>query len=447
MMRPSGDAARRRVRSLPELLDLVLIATGFSAMLAVCFRVSPDAFSEITSNELAEGMAASVIAVWIGSRMQRHGGADSSWQFFLEQLCFAVGLNLIVQALLAYVFVFSLPATLTMPGCFVAVLLLTLARAWTERRPGDSDRGVLLVGYDAIAREIVAALRLPVLGFVDDRKTGEAGLQCLGDISQLEEVVGKRQPGRLLIGIRDWVSHISPIQLLRYRQQGIVVDHAPDLYERVLRRVCSGGLEPADLLLSPALQADSRAMALQAIYTNVIGLVFLLAASPVMILVSICVALFSGGWPVFETVPCLGFQKIPFLLLRFRTTRKDDGGMSAMGRLITALHLVNLPQLLNVVRGDMALFGPRPVRHAFAARLTRLMPFYSHRFSVKPGVLGWAQMHAPWAAAMEESRQIEYDLYYVKEGSPLLDCEIFLRMLLGGVKPEASVLAQQPSED
>lgn len=445
-MRPCDDAARWRFRSLPELLDLVLIATGFSATLAVCFRVSPEAFSEITSNELAEGMAASVIAVWIGSRMQRHGGADSSWQFFLEQLCFAVGLNLIAQALLAYVFVFSLPTTLTMPGCLAAVLLVTLVRAWTERRLADSDRGVLLVGHDAIAREIVAAMRLPVLGFVDDRKTGEAGLQCLGDISQLDEVVGKRRPAHLLIGIRDWVSHISPIQLLRYRQQGIVVDHAPDLYEHVLRRVCSDGLEPADLLLSPALQADSRAMALQAIYTNVIGLVFLLAASPVMILVSICVALFSDGWPVFETVPCLGFQKIPFLLLRFRTTRKDGLGLSAIGRLITVLHLVNLPQLLNVVRGDMALFGPRPVRHAFAARLTQLMPFYSHRFSVKPGILGWAQMHAPWASAMEESRQIEYDLYYVKEGSPLLDCEIFLRTLLGG-KPQPSVLAQQPSED
>jgi lipopolysaccharide/colanic/teichoic acid biosynthesis glycosyltransferase len=75
------------------------------------------------------------------------------------------------------------------------------------------------------------------------------------------------------------------------------------------------------------------------------------------------------------------------------------------------------------------------------------MPFYSHRFSVKPGILGWTQMHELSGEAMEECRRIEYDLYYVKEGSPLLDCEIFLRTLLGGVKPQSSVLAHEPSED
>jgi lipopolysaccharide/colanic/teichoic acid biosynthesis glycosyltransferase len=446
-MTTRGDAAMWRIRSLPELLDLALIAVGFSATLLAYVWLAPDAFSDITRGELAEGMAASVVAVWIGARMQRHGGADNAWQLFLEQLCFAAGLNLIAQALLAYVFVFSLPSALTMSGCVAAVFLLTLARAWTERHLVASDRGVLLAGYNSIAREIVAAMQLPVLGYLGDPEEGEAGIQCLGSIDQLDEAIGNRRPSHLLIAFRNWVAHISPIPLLRYRQQGIIVDNAPDLYEHVLRRVRADRLEPADLLLSPALQADSRAMALQAIYTNVIGLVFLLAASPVMILVSICVVIFSGGWPIFETVPCLGFQKIPFLLLRFRTTRGDGSGKSAIGRLITVLRLVNLPQLLNVVRGDMALFGPRPMRQAFANRLTQLMPFYSHRFSVKPGILGWVQMHELSGLAMEECRRIEYDLYYVKEGSPLLDCEILLRTLLGAVKPQPSAMAHRPNED
>jgi len=436
-----------RFRSLPELLDLALIAAGFSAALLAYVWLVPDAFSDITRSELAEGMAASVAGVWIGARIQRHGGADNAWQFFLEQLCFAAGLNLIAQALLAYVFVFSLPSALTMSGCVAAVFLLTLARLWTERHLVESDRGVLLAGYDPIAREIVTAMRLPVLGYLGDPDEAAAGVQRLGGINQLDEVVANRRPAHILISVTQWLSSVSPTQLLRYRQNGIAVDHAPDLYEHLLRRVRADRLEPADLLLSPALQADSRAMALQAIYTNVIGLVFLLAASPVMILASICVVIFSRGWPILETVPCLGFQKIPFLLLRFRTTRRDGRGMSAIGRLITSLRLVNLPQLLNVVRGDMALFGPRPARHAFAERLTQLMPFYSHRFSVKPGILGWAQMHELSGVAMEECRRIEYDLYYVKEGSPLLDCEILLRTLLGGVKPGASVLAQQPGEN
>lgn len=428
-----------RPRPLLQLLDLVLILTGFAAALFLYNVLFPGQLSQLslTAGELPEGIAASVFAVWISAQVQRYGGSDDSWQFFLEQLCLGAGLNLIMQALLAYVFVFSLPTFLTMSGCVFAAILLSLSKSWLQRRLLEPDAGVLLVGYDSIARQILSGLRMPVLGFVGMPDEAPAGVPCLGSVRQLSAVVEKRKPTHIVIGLKDWASRISPTLLLRYRQEGIVVDESPELYERLLRRLRSDRLQPTDLLLSPALQADSRAMALQAIYTNLIGLFFLLALAPIMALISIPVALFSGPGPIFETVPCLGFQKIPFLLLRFRTRRLDSrGAPSRIGRLISRLHLVNLPQLVNVVRGEMALFGPRPVRHEFANRLTHLMPFYSHRFSVKPGILGWAQMHVPWGPAVHgEIEQIEYDLYYVKEGSPLLDCEIFLRTLLGGTRP------------
>ncbi|MGA2186470.1 MAG: sugar transferase [Bryobacteraceae bacterium] len=426
-----------RSPSLLHLLDLALILAGFGAALFLYASLFPGQLSLLAAGELPGGIAASVFAVWVGAQLQRYGGANDSWQFFLEQLCLGAGLNLIVQALLAYVFVFSLPTTLTMTGCLFAALLLTLSRTWFHQRLAKSHAGVLLVGYDSIAREILSGLRLPVLGFVGARNEALPGVPWLGDVRQLREVVENRRPTHIVIGLEDWASRVSPTLLLQYRREGIVVDESPELYERLLRRVCSDRLQPTDLLLSPALQADSRAMALQAIYTNLIGLFFLLALAPLLALISLAVALFSGRGPVFETVPCLGFRKIPFLLLRFRTRRRDGSGApSRIGRLISRLHLVNLPQLVNVVRGEMALFGPRPVRHEFAHRLTQLMPFYSHRFSVKPGILGWAQMHLRWRPVVPgETQQIEYDLYYVKEGSPLLDCEIFLRTLLGGTRP------------
>jgi lipopolysaccharide/colanic/teichoic acid biosynthesis glycosyltransferase len=102
--------------------------------------------------------------------------------------------------------------------------------------------------------------------------------------------------------------------------------------------------------------------------------------------------------------------------------------------MISKLQLVNLPQLINIVRGEMALFGPRPVREKFARRLTECMPFYSYRFSVKPGVLGWAQVHVQdRISPPEESTQIEYDLHYIKAGAPILDLEILIRTLLGAL--------------
>ena len=417
------------------LADLALILASFFPALLLYVTFLPGQLSQLNPGELPGGLAASIFAIWIGAQVQRQGGADDPWQFFLEQLCLGAGLNLIMQALLAYVFVFSLPIALTMTGSLVAAFSLTLSRSWLQQRMATSDPCVLLIGNDSTSCQILAGLPVPVLGYVGTPSEAPSGVPWLGDVSQIEEVVESRRPTRIVIGLKDWAARVSPTLLLRYRQQGIIVDESPELYERMLRRVCSDRLQPTDLLLSPALQADSRAMALQAIYTNLIGLFFLLALAPLMFLIAIPVALFSGRGPVFETVPCLGFQKIPFLLLRFRT-RRLNGAPTRVGRLISRLHLVNLPQLVNVVRGEMALFGPRPVRHAFALRLTELMPFYSHRFSVKPGILGWAQMHAPRGLAVPaEAQEIEYDLYYVKEGSPLLDCEIFLRTLFGSNGP------------
>jgi lipopolysaccharide/colanic/teichoic acid biosynthesis glycosyltransferase len=193
-----------------------------------------------------------------------------------------------------------------------------------------------------------------------------------------------------------------------------------------------------DVLLSSALRGDSRTMAIQSVYTNLIGLTLLLALSPFLIIVAVAVGLFSGPGPVFKNLECAGFQYIPFRLLRFRTTSLD-GTETAVGRIISYFHLANLPQLLNVVRGDMALVGPRPVRSDFARYLTAAMPFHSHRFSVKPGILGWAQMHAPKSGQLaDECCQIEYDLFYIKEGSLWMDAEIMLESLAPGRARERS---------
>ena len=173
-----------------------------------------------------------------------------------------------------------------------------------------------------------------------------------------------------------------------------------------------------DVLLSSALRGDSRTMAIQSVYTNLIALTLLLVLSPLLLTICAAVAFFSGPGPVFESLECAGFQYIPFRLLRFRTTRLDGTGTrTAVGRMISRLHLTNLPQLVNVVRGDMALVGPRPVRSEFARYLTEAMPFHSHRFSVRPGIVGWAQMHAPKTGPLpDECCQIEYDLFYIKRG-------------------------------
>jgi lipopolysaccharide/colanic/teichoic acid biosynthesis glycosyltransferase len=338
-----------------------------------------------------------------------------------------------LHAFLTYAFyIRRTPFLISAGGVFAAALLTLRARPTVAREP---QKRFLLIGFDSIAQKIFRLLRESLIGVI----TGQpallpAGTPFLGDVSEIEEVLREHQPTNIVVSMKDWAHRIPPSLLLNCRLTGVVVEESPAVYERFFRRVCCERLQPVDLLLSSALRGDSRTMAIQSVYTNLIGLTLLLALSPFLLIAAAAVAFFSGPGPVFESLECAGFQYIPFRLLRFRTTRLDGTGtMTGVGRIISRLRLANLPQLLNVVRGDMALVGPRPVRSEFARYLTEVMPFHSHRFSVKPGILGWAQMHASGRDQLaDECRQIEYDLFYIKEGSLWMDAEIMLESLAPG---------------
>src|SRR5262249_318321 len=159
----------------------------------------------------------------------------------------------------------------------------------------------------------------------------------------------------ILIDSPDWASAVPPRHLLALRYSGIPIEDGAALYEDMLQRVCWQQLDPLDLVVSSRLRINRAALALQAVYTNLIGLGLLLLCFPLLLLGGILVSLSTLG-PAFESIECPGFQRIPFHLLRFRT-RRADGEMSGVGNVLSRLHLVNLPQLINVVRGEMALFG------------------------------------------------------------------------------------------
>jgi lipopolysaccharide/colanic/teichoic acid biosynthesis glycosyltransferase len=312
-------------------------------------------------------------------------------------------------------------------GGAIATALLAVARLWIFPRKERPAKGVLIVGFDPMAEQLARSLSQPVLGKISP-----------GEIDQFEELVAERDPSYVLFASPDAASSIPVSVLLKHRLRGVAVSDVPTLYETIYERVYCRALDPAEILLSPALCPESRTMAIQAIYTNLIGLFFLIVLSPVLVLTAIAVALFSGPGPVLESAECSGFHKIVFRLLRFRTMKTDGSGEpTKVGKVISHLHLVNLPRLLNVVRGEMALFGPRPVRAEFSRFLTTLLPFYSIRFSVKPGILGWNHTQGQRGNdAASELKEIESDIYYVKQASPMLDLEILIRFLSGGRSTE-----------
>ena len=416
------------LRPLLKLLDVGLIAGGFAAAIIAYAILYPDNYNFLTSDEVLLGFITDVCTVWVGFELLEASGDVH----FVDLLLVGTGLDLIAQATLNYFALLTRSLFLIVAGVFAAAVFLTFARRGFRAARAGLSKGTLMVGSDPLTQQLAGSLGQPVLGMVGDAALCPQGIAYLGDDSQFAEVIEQKRPAYILVSEYSR-ARISPSILLAQRLRGVIVRTTPGLYESQLQRIYCRGSQPVDLLLSPSLSPESRILAIQAIYTNLIGLVLLIVLSPLLLVVSLAVVLFSGGGPVFEAVECSGFRNIPFLLLRFRTRRTGKtGGVTGIGSLITRLRLVNLPQLFNVVRGEMALFGPRPVRRAFADRLTEIMPFYAMRLSVKPGLTGWAPPSKESAFA-NELTQIEYDLYYVKHNSPQLDVEILMRTLFGGM--------------
>ncbi len=386
------------------------------------------------------GTGASILAFWIAAEL-RSGSRESAtswWIVFVEQFCLGTGVNLLLHAVLTYVLLVRRTPVLITLGGILASGLMTWYSRWSATREG---RRFLLLGFDSVSQKVAAAIRYPVLGVVaPDTVPLPAGIPRLGDFDRLDSILGEFRPTDIVVEMKGWSRRILPATLLRCKLTGVDVIGAPSLYEQLFGRVCCQRLRPGDLLLSAALRGDARTMAVQSIYTNLFGLALLIALAPLILLIALLVWLFSGPGPVLESLECAGFQHIPFRLLRFRTTAQGGmGEKTRVGWWISRLHLTNLPQLLNVVRGDMAIVGPSPVRAQFADYLTAAMPFYSHRFSVRPGIIGWAQLHSRGLRSVpDECAQIEYDLYYIKEGSLWMDIEIMQENLLPAPRRESS---------
>jgi lipopolysaccharide/colanic/teichoic acid biosynthesis glycosyltransferase len=164
-------------------------------------------------------------------------------------------------------------------------------------------------------------------------------------------------------------------------------------------------------------------MALQAIYANLVGLVALVVAVPVLLCLAIAIKISAPSEPLLEPFRAVGLHGIPFDRLRFQSK-------AGLGRWLPRVHLRGLPQLFNVVRGEMSLVGPRPSRVEFAEALTEQFPYYAQRVAVRPGLTGWAQIHRrnPVDALVE----LEYDLYYIKHVSPSFDLDILITSIFGG---------------
>jgi sugar transferase (PEP-CTERM system associated) len=246
----------------------------------------------------------------------------------------------------------------------------------------------------------------------------------------------------IVIAVEDRRKNFPVHEILDCRMAGIEVMDILSFIERQLGRVELKLLHPSWLIFSDGFRYGVMRVITKRIFDVVASLLVLSVTWPFMIAAAAAIFLESGGrGPIFYHQVRVGENWQLFRLTKFRSMRvdaeadgvarwaqKNDGRVTLVGAFIRKTRIDELPQLFNVLRGDMSFVGPRPERPVFVEQLSAQIPFYSERHRVKPGITGWAQISYSYGASEEDAvHKLQYDLYYVKNYSLFLDLLILLQ--------------------
>jgi exopolysaccharide biosynthesis polyprenyl glycosylphosphotransferase len=264
----------------------------------------------------------------------------------------------------------------------------------------------------------------------------------VGTVDRLRELARSFRPDRIVISSEIGISTVSADDLLALRRIGIRVQDAGALYECVTGKVPVESVRSNGLAFGAALIPTALERSIHRAASFVAAVVLTVLLAPIGLLIAIAVKLESEG-PVFYTQERVGLSGRTFGVIKFRSMRKDaesisgpvwaadkDSRVTRVGAILRKVRLDELPQVINVLRGEMCLVGPRPERPHFVRMLEEKLPYYDLRHCIPPGITGWAQVCANYGSNVEESRtKLEYDLFYVKNASLLFDLLILFKTI------------------
>ncbi len=380
--------------------------------------------------------------------------------YLFQQYCLIFGVAFLAQALLSYLDRdLILPRWHMIAGSALGLVVLPLWRmAYSQAVFSILDpQRVLFVGDSDLARQVGRQLRrhpeyaLEPAGYLAPRANPEAD-ECLGpwhgEPADVRRAWRALKPHRIVVGLGERRGQLPVYELLDLRLRGASIEEAGGLYETITGRLSLAALRPSHLIFSARLGPTPLALLLQRAYCMAAAAAGLVVLCPVLLLVAALVRLTSPG-PALYRQRRVGLHGKVFEVLKFRSmyvdaeartgavwATRDDPRITPLGRWLRKLRIDEFPQFVNVLRGEMALVGPRPERPEFVRTLTEQIPFYGHRHSVLPGITGWAQINHKYGDTLEDTiAKLEYDLYYLKNLSPSLDLYILFHtikvMILG----------------
>ncbi|MGE0444752.1 MAG: TIGR03013 family XrtA/PEP-CTERM system glycosyltransferase [Vicinamibacterales bacterium] len=366
----------------------------------------------------------------------------------LIRLLQAAGAASIIIALLYLL----IPSIAIGNGIFVSalVIFLTAIVAWRLlfnrlAYASNLEERVLIVGTGPTARMVARQIQTQhdfgyrVVGFISDQPGGQGVINpvAVGTAEDIPTLVERYDVDRIVVGLADRRGRLPISELLQAKLSGIHVEDATTTYERLTGKILIDDLKPSWLIFSDGFVISRWTRFMKRAFDLVLASTGFVLAAPLTLLTALAVYLDSDG-PVLYCQERVGENGRTFMLYKFRSMRADaeqggtpiwardgDNRVTRVGRFIRMTRLDELPQLWNVLRGDMSFVGPRPERPFFVEQLAREIPFYQQRHAVKPGVTGWAQVKYQYGSSVEDAMEkLRYDLYYIKHLSIALDLSI-----------------------
>jgi sugar transferase (PEP-CTERM system associated) len=297
---------------------------------------------------------------------------------------------------------------------------------------------VYLLGSGERARRLLRILRarkelgMEIIGWGGETGDRDLTHDTLSKI--LQELNRKRSVDRVIVALSDRRSTMPLDDLLALRLSGIKIQDGTGLLEEISGQVEVDELRPAWLVFSEGFRLSSAYRIMRRTISILCSVLLLLLMLPLIPAIILLIKLTSPG-PAFYCQERTGFDGVTFLCYKFRTMRADaeadtgptwasddDPRITRFGRFLRRTRLDEIPQLWNVIRGDMAFVGPRPERPEFVEKLKNEIPYYYLRHIFRPGLTGWAQINLGYCSSVEEAKEkLRYDLYYIKNGSLSLD--------------------------
>jgi len=398
-----------------------------------------------------------LVVFFVGQLYEVERRYRESHSFF--HICVLVAASFVIIATLYYAIPFWRIArrVMAIQAPIVAVLIYLWRSGYDlVSRRFVAPRSILLVGAGETARSLIRDIHagyggeFRIAGIIDDEPslqgTAIEGVPVLGDSRRIADVAATEGIEAIVFS-SDFHSALNGNlvrHILELKTRGVKVFELPTFYMRMTGKVPVRYIEDRWLLFGqdfPGLAAQERQRLLRLIDLGV-ALASLLVLSPLILAAALLVKLTSKG-PILYRQERLGLARRPYQLLKFRTmvadaekeggpqwAREGDQRVTAVGRILRRSRIDEIPQFVNVLKGEMSVIGPRPERAHFVDLLEKEIPYFGLRFAVRPGVTGWAQVNFPYGNSVEDAHtKLQYDLYYIQERSLFLDAVIMLKTL------------------